>query len=58
MVAGASPASFPWRSRSADPWLECWLPLVKDLRSPFPAEAAGAGVVVASLSLHYFSCAW
>jgi SAM-dependent methyltransferase len=27
----------------------------QDLRAPFPASAAGANVVVASLSLHYFS---
>ncbi|MES2073951.1 MAG: class I SAM-dependent methyltransferase [Pseudomonadota bacterium] len=27
----------------------------QDIRAPFPAQAAGLGVVLASLSLHYFS---
>lgn len=31
--------------------------LVRDLREDFPAEAAGAGVIVASLSLHYLGWA-
>lgn len=28
--------------------------LVRDVREPFPAEVQGTGVVIASLSLHYF----
>lgn len=46
-LSRASVAAAKLRAPSAR--IEC-----RDIRDPFPEEAAGLGVVVASLSLHYF----
>ncbi len=42
------------RARAAVPQAEFY---VRDLRAPFPVTAAEVGVIIASLSLHYFAWA-